>query len=405
MKTLLQINVVVNYGSTGRIAEEIGQRAIQQGWESYIAYGRYPRDSKSKTIRIGSDRDVRFHGLQTMLFDRHGLASVKPTRKLIETIKELKPDIIHLHNIHGYYINYEILFDHLRTSKIPVVWTFHDCWAMTGHCVHFEFVGCDKWKKQCHKCPLKTKYPASFLIDRSRSSFIRKKRIFNSVERMTLVPVSQWLGNIIKSSYLSAYPIHVISNGINLDVFVPKIENVISSKYKLSGYFIILGVAHIWSERKGLNDFFELSKMLPEDCKIVLVGLTEKQQKVLPINIIGISRTENVEQLAEIYSTADLYVNPTWEDNFPTTNIEALACGTPVLTYSTGGSVEAVTPETGFIVEQGDLNGIISAIKEVREKGKAHYNKVCRERAVQFFDKDVRYQDYIDLYHSLLKNN
>lgn len=404
MSVILQINIVVNLGSTGHIVEEIGQHAIQQGWDSYIAYGRNPRLSKSNTIRIGTDWDVRLHGVQTLLLDRHGLASEKPTRKLIESIKEIKPDVIHLHNIHGYYINYEILFKYLNSSDIPVVWTLHDCWSMTGHCAYFEFIGCDKWKSQCYSCPLTSKYPSSLIIDRSKSNYIRKKKLFNSVRNLTLVPVSQWLGNIVKSSFLSDYPVHVINNGINLNIFAPKKGNVISTKYKLSDYFIILGVAHIWSVRKGLKDFIKLSKLLPIDCKIVLVGLSEKQRKNLPSNILGIPSTENAEQLAELYSAADLFVNPTWEDNFPTTNLEALACGTPVITYNTGGSPEAIDSDTGFVVEKGDIDGLINAINTIKEKGKGFYSAACRERAEQLYDKNDRYMDYIKLYESILEH-
>ena len=401
MKTLLQINIVVNYGSTGHIAEDIGQHAIQHGWDSYIAYGRNPRLSKSKTIRIGTDCDVNLHGLQTLLFDRHGLASVKPTKKLIEKIQEIKPDIIHLHNIHGYYINYEILFDFLNSADIPVIWTLHDCWAMTGHCAHFEFVDCDKWKTQCYSCPLKNKYPSSLLIDCSKTNYIRKKRLFNSVRNMTLVPVSNWLRSIVNSSFLSDYTVQVINNGINLNIYTPKKGNVFHTKYKLSNYFIILGVAHIWSIKKGLNDFIKLSKLLSDNFKIVLVGLSKKQLNDLPTNILGIPLTENTEQLADLYSAADLFVNPTWEDNFPTTNIEALACGTPVVTYKTGGSLEAIDSDTGFIVEQGDINGILDAVKAVKDNGKSYYTKVCRFRAEQFYNKVDRCQDYIDLYNRL----
>lgn len=399
---LLQINSVVNSGSTGRIAEEIGQTAIAAGWESYIAYGRHARTSQSKLIKIGSDWDIRMHGLQTRLFDRHGLASTAATREFVEQIKKIKPDIIHLHNIHGYYINIEILFRYLKDANIPVVWTFHDCWPMTGHCAHFTFVGCDKWKTQCFSCPQKKDYPGSFFLDRSKKNYTKKRKLFTSVNDITIVPVSNWLGEIVNQSYLRDYPIRVINNGIDVNVFSPQSRDGIRLKYGLADKFVMLGVATAWGRKKGLYDFIEQSKILKDDEKIVLVGLNENQIKILPENVIGISRTESVQQLAEFYSAADVFLNPTLEDSFPTTNLEALACGTPVVTYRTGGSPEALTPKTGFVVEQGDLASIRKAINTVKSKGKAFYSAACRERATKMFNKNDRYAEYLQLYEQML---
>ena len=402
MKKLLQINSVVNSGSTGRIAEEIGQTAIAAGWESYIAYGRHARTSQSELIKIGSDWDIRMHGLQTRLFDRHGLASTAATREFVEQIKKIKPDIIHLHNIHGYYINIEILFRYLKDANIPVVWTFHDCWPMTGHCAYFTFVECDKWKTQCFSCPQKKGYPSSYFLDRSKQNYTQKRKLFTSVNDITIVPVSNWLADIVKQSYLKDYPIRVINNGIDVNVFSPQSGDGIRLKYGLADKFILLGVATAWGRRKGLHDFIELSKILKDDEIIVLVGLKEDQMKILPENIIGITRTESTQELAKFYSSADVFVNPTWEDNFPTTNLEALACGTPVVTYHTGGSPEALTPKTGFVVEQGDLASIRKAIDTVKSKGKAFYSAACRERATKMFNKNDRYAEYLQLYEQML---
>lgn len=399
---LLQINSVVNSGSTGRIAEEIGQLAIKNGWKSFIAYGRNDRPSESQSIKIGNDWDIKWHGLQTRLFDRHGLASTNATKKLVEKIKEIKPDIIHLHNIHGYYINIEILFRYLKDANIPVVWTFHDCWPMTGHCAHFTFVGCDKWKTQCYSCPQKKDYPGSYFLDRSKQNYTQKRKLFTSVNDMTIVSVSNWLADIVKQSYLKDYPIRVINNGIDVNVFSPQRGDGIRLKYGLADKFILLGVATEWGRRKGLHDFIELSKILKDDEIIVLVGLKEDQIKILPENIIGITRTESTQELAEFYSSADVFVNPTWEDSFPTTNLEALACGTPVVTYHTGGSPEALTPKTGFVVEQGDLASIRKAIDTVKSKGKAFYSAACRERATKMFNKNDRYAEYLQLYEQML---
>lgn len=405
MPTILQINSVVNSGSTGRIAEEIGQTAIAAGWMSFIAYGRNDRPSQSELIKIGNDWDIKMHGFQTRMFDRHGLASKSATKELIGKIKVISPDIIHLHNIHGYYINIEILFNYLLNSNIPVVWTFHDCWPITGHCAHFTFVGCEKWKTHCNNCPQQKNYPSSWLVDRSEKNFHLKKELFTSLSNLTLVPVSKWLSGILKESYLQHYPMNVIHNGINTEVFKPSEDNVFRIKYRLENKFILLGVATSWGSKKGLHDFIELGKLLKTDYQIVLVGLKKKQIEQLPDNILGIERTESVKELAEIYSESDVFVNPTYEDSFPTTNLESLACGTPVITYKTGGSPEAIDELTGIVVEQGNIAKLIDAIDKVKDKGKQSYSDACVNRAHRLYKKEDRYQEYIDLYESLLYNN
>lgn len=405
MKTLLQINTVVNSGSTGRIAEEIGQTAILQGWKSYIAYGRNVHPSQSELIKIGNEWDNRLHGLQTRLFDRHGLASKTATKKLLQQIQKINPDIIHLHNIHGYYLNIEILFRFLHTANIPVVWTLHDCWPFTGHCVYFDYVGCEKWKMECSRCPQKTTYPASFFIDQSEKNFKLKKELFSTLSDLTLVPVSNWLGDILKDSFFKNTHAKVILNGINTDIFQPASNQLNLVKYKLDGKFIILGVANVWSPRKGLRDFVELSKKLDSGYQIVLVGLNKKQIKNLPNQIIGIEKTENVQQLAELYSASDVFLNPTYEDNFPTTNLESMACGTPVITYKTGGSPESIDSNTGFVVEKGNLNDLMIKIEQIKIKGKNFYSKACRERALLFYNKDKCYLGYFNLFNLILSKS
>lgn len=400
MKTLLQINTVVNRGSTGRIAEEIGNLAINAGWNSYIAYGRKPGYSKSNLIRIGNVFHCYWHVLKTRLFDKHGLGSKSATMMFVEEIERISPDIIHLHNIHGYYLNYSILFKYLSEANIPIVWTLHDCWSFTGHCPYFDFVNCDKWKYQCSNCIQRKKYPASWFADRSKMNYIDKKNCFSRPRNLTLVPVSNWLNNLVKYSFLSKNDTVVIHNGIDLDTFYPR--NSIKEKLGLQNQFVILGVANIWEERKGLDEFIQLSREVSSDVTIILIGLSKKQMRIIPSNIIGIERTDSVNQLAEFYSSADIFLNLTKEDNFPTTNIEALACGTPVLTYRTGGSVEAVTPEVGFVVDQGDLGSILVAIQVVKTNGKEKYISICRDHAVLHFRNSQCFTKYIDLYNSLL---
>lgn len=404
MHKLLQINVVANWGSTGKIAEEIGLTAIKEGWDSYIAYGRNVRPSKSKLVKIGTYFDIKWHGLITRLFDKHGLSSKKATRVLIQQIEIIKPSIIHLHNIHGYYINYQLLFEYLSNTNIPIVWTLHDCWVMTGHCSHFEIIKCNKWKNECYKCPQKNKYPESLLFDRSKKNYRDKKVSFNSVNNLTFVAVSEWIEGLLKESFVSSYPSHIIHNGINTEIFKPSNnKSIIINKINTNGTFIIIGVSGIWNENKGLYDFYKLSMYLDDDTRIILVGLNKKQINSLPPRIIGIERTENINELSELYSCADLFINPTYSDTFPTTNLEALSCGTPVVTYRTGGSIEAITAETGFIVEQGCIDGLIEAINIVKKNGKTYYSEACRKRAIDFFRKEDKFREYINLYKSLIQ--
>ena len=404
---LLQINPVIRANtSTGRIMQEIGELAMANGWESYIAYS-YGRDGikpcSSKLVPVGNRLDVAWHGLVTRMTDRHGLASCMVTRSFIREIERIKPDIIHIHNIHGYFLNYRILFDYLAKSNVHVIWTVHDCWLYTGHCNHYSLQECYKWKSQCENCPQRTKFPASWGIDRSRQNYLDKKRAFTSIskEKMIIVPVSEWIKGEMQLSFLKDANFLVIHNGINLENFQICDAESIRAKYGLGNRHVILGVASIWMEEKGWNDFMQMAPLLRDDEVIVLVGVTEEQKKMLPANVIGISRTENVHQLAELYSAAVAFVNPTWQDNYPTVNLEAIACGTPVVTYRTGGSIEAVTDKTGIVVEQGDVQGLLDAVRLIEERGKGFYQEVCRQYAMENFDKNDRYADYIRLYERL----
>lgn len=393
--SILQINIVANRGSTGKIAEDIGKLAIENGYGSWIAYGRGNPISKSNLIRIGSDFDMRLHGIQTRLFDSHGLGSKASTREFIEKVKRIKPDIIHLHNIHGYYLNYKILFDYLKKWGGPVVWTLHDCWPFTGHCSYYTFAKCDKWKSGCFNCPQLKEYPASLWLDRSTKNFQDKKNAFLGLSNLTIVPVSNWLADQVAQSFLKDYPINIIHNGIDLDVFRPKtiIEKDGNKK-------TVLGVASVWDRRKGLDEFKELRKILPENYVILLIGLTQDQISSLPDGITGIRRTEHIEQLVDLYNMADVFVNPTLEDTFPTTNLEALACGTPVITYNTGGSPEAIDEKTGLVIPYSNNEDMAKKIRFVCEN-KPFSQRDCRKRAELLFDKNQAFQSYINIYNSL----
>ncbi len=409
MRKLLQINPVLRVNtSTGRIMQEIGELAMQHGWESYIAYS-YGRDGikpcKSHLVPVGNRWSVVWHGIVTRLFDRHGLSSDEATRRFIRQIEELNPDIIHIHNIHGYFLNYKILFEFLSRYGKPVIWTVHDCWLYTGHCYYYSYIGCNKWQIGCRHCPQKKEFPTSWLLDRSERNFLDKKAAFTSMpkERLTIVPVSEWIRGEMEHSFLKGYDMRVIHNGINLEVFNIYGTEEVKNKYELGGKHILLGVASIWSREKGLDDFIELSAMLNEDETLVLVGVDAVIQKRLPQNIVGIRRTENIRQLAELYSAADVFVNLTWQDNYPTVNLEAIACGTPVVTYRTGGSIEAVTEHTGFVVEQGDVKGILEAVRKIEKEGKTSYQQPCRDYALAHFNKEERYADYLRLYDELIR--
>lgn len=395
---VLQINSVCGYGSTGRIATDLYKILEEQGHECLIAYGRGAAPKGINSIKIGTDFDNYMHVAKTRLFDLHGFASTKATKEFIKKAKEYNPDVIHLHNIHGYYINIELLFNYLKGVNKPIVWTLHDCWAFTGHCAHFDYIKCNKWENGCSNCPQKGRYPMSSLMDNSKSNYERKKALFNGVKNMTIVTPSKWLAGLVKQSFLKEHEVIVINNGIDLDVFSPKDRNIFRRKYSIEDKFLILGVASIWDARKGFEYLLELSKLINSDSKIVLVGLNNKQLKQLPQNIIGIKRTNNIEELAEIYSAADIYVNPTLEDTFPTTNLEALACGTPVFTFDTGGSVESIDNTCSLVVEKGNIQQLVNEIKQLK-KGK--FKSCDCEHRGKSYDKYDRYTEYIELFKSL----
>lgn len=412
MPKLLQINPVIRTNtSTGRIMREIGDLAMAHGWESYVAFsaGRDGKDlpCTSRKVPVGGKLSVAVHGLWTRLTDRHGLASNAATRRFIRQIEEeIKPDIIHIHNLHGYFLNYRLFFDWLSRSGIPTVWTVHDCWLYTGHCYYYSAARCDRWKTGCGACPQRKKFPRSWLVDASKSNHRTKRESFAKVpkEMLTFVPVSQWMRDQMGESFLRDFPLRVIHNGLDLSVFAPSVDcSEVVEKYSLQGRKVFLGVASVWSEEKGLADFLKLSNLLDKDEVIVLVGLPERQLKTLPANIIGIERTADAAELAKLYSAASVFLNPTWQDNYPTVNLEALACGTPVVTYRTGGSAEAISPETGMVVEQGDVAGLLEAARFFAGQDKDSCGKACRIRAESYFCKNDRYSDYLRLYGELLE--
>ena len=399
---VLQINSVANSGSTGRIAEEIGNVLLDHDHESFVAYGRGNAKSNSHLIKIGSDKDVYLHGAHTLLTDHHGYASKRATQSFVKEVRLLKPDLIVLHNLHGYYLHLPTLFDFLIQEQLPVVWTLFDCWAFTGHCTYFDDINCLKWETQCHSCPKHKNYPRS-LVDNSTKNFMSKKLLFQSLERLEIVTHSKWLGDLVGKSFLSNYPVHITPSAINLNLFKNR-DSDLRERYQLGSKKVILGCASAWTNRKGYDDFIQLSKILDKDqYQIVMIGLNFKELRNLPEGILGLQRTESVEQLAKWYSLAFCFVNPTTQDNFPTTNLEALACGTPVITYNTGGSPESIDAHTGYVVSRHDVPALKESIRDLEIRDYEAISIACRERAEKLYDRNSRYLDYLKIFSNLIE--
>lgn len=392
---LLQINSVYGYGSTGRIVKDIHQAALEKGIDSYVAYGR-GQHKVDRLIKIGTKKDLIYHGLKTRFFDQHGLASKNATRSFIEYIKELQPDVIHLHNIHGYFLNYPIFFEYLKSIEVDVIWTMHDCWAFTGHCSYYSYIDCNKWQTHCEKCPQISKYPKSLKFDNSYNNFDQKKKSFQGVKKLNVITPSRWLAGELKKSFLKDYSVITIHNGIDLKAFYP-LKSDFRERYGLIDKKIIMGIASVWDERKGLSFFIELSKLLKEDEVILLVGA----KKTISLEgMLTIERTENIHELAEIYSAADVLLNPTLEDNYPTVNLESIACGTPVVVNDIGGVRETLIGDYGRIFD--DYNPLI-AIRLIRElfedKNKliSDYNEIPMDE-ISF---ETMTDNYVKVYQSL----
>lgn len=368
---LLIVNSVFVSGSTGSLAEKIAEEYEANGWGVRVAYGRganVPEVCRKWAVRIGSSFSVRLHGVLTRLFDWHAdrICSWWATRKFLKWVEEWKPDLLWLHNLHGYYINYELLFDWIKKHpEMEVKWTLHDCWAFTGHCSHFLLADCDRWKAGCWGCPEKGEYPKSWGLSAAKSNWERKRKAFCGVKKMTLITPSKWLADLTQVSFLKEYPVVVVHNTIDTSVFKPTPRDV-KKRLGISDKRLILGVANTWDRRKGLPDFYRLRELLDEQYAIVLVGLTLRQIASLPKGIIGIARTNCAKELAELYSAADWFFNPTREDNYPTVNLEAAACGCRVVTYDTGGSAETVEGyEKAWVLKGADKSpeGFVRLLK------------------------------------------
>jgi glycosyltransferase involved in cell wall biosynthesis len=405
---ILQINTTYRTGgSTGKIMFELAQIIKEHNEQSYCAFGyEFKPTNDENTYKIESILQLKFSILQTRLFGEHGFYNQGTTKKLLKWIDEVKPDVIHLHNLHNHYLNLELLFRYIKDRKIPVVWTLHDCWSFTGWCAYFDYARCDQWKSGCHHCPCLKDYPKTWFFDRSEKNYKRKKELLTGIEKMHLVTPSQWLADLTRESFLKGYPVSVINNGIDLKIFSAQNDEVNIDKYIPSDEKrkVLLGVASSWSRRKGLNDFLKLNEQINHDkYVIVLVGLKQEQLKAIPDTIRKVLRTENVNELAELYRKADVFLNLTWEDNYPTTNLEAQACGTPVISYQTGGSSESiVSGVTGEIVPAGNMAQLMAQIDKVCGNREA-YSLAAERHAHSNFDKHSLFEKYIDIYRRLLE--
>lgn len=399
MKILL-INTVYGTGSTGRICSHLYHYAEQYNFTPYIGYGRNSC-SEINSYRIGNKLDFLAHVCSNFFRGNSGFASKNVTRKFLQWVDTVQPDLIHLHNIHGFYINIPMLFDYIKSHNIKVLWTFHDCWPFTGQCAHFDYIGCKRWKTQCQQCPqYRSAYPYSIFKDNSFNNYNNKKAAFCNVADMTIVTPSIWLSKLVRESFLGGYPIQVIPNGIDTSIFVP-----FATKGRNSSY--LLGVANIWNDRKGLNFFLELASLIEPPLSIVLIGTSRRQKKKIEHLSKGkiqcLERTNNQQELARYYSNALAFVNPTLEDTFPTTNLESLACGTPVITFRTGGSPEALSPQCGIVVEDRSASALYRAVKELQNSSIISPES-CRREALKY-DCSLRYQEYMRLYQKILYKN
>lgn len=388
---VVQLNAS-NKGSTGNIMIEISNLIENKGIDNYIVCAK-SRTTKTKKIEnqilISNIIERNIHIKMSKYSGYNDCFSSLGTKKLLRELDKIKPDIIHLHNLHGCWINLKLLFKYIKENNIKTIWTLHDCWAFTAYCPYFDIIKCEKWKTKCHTCSYKG-YPKG-LVDKSEKMYELKKEWFTGIKDMTIVTPSKWLKQLVEQSFLNEYKIKVINNGIDLNEFY-HIENDFRDKYNIGDKFIVLGVAFSWGYRKGLDIFENLANEIDERFQIVLVGVNQELQKKLPKNIICISKTENKKELAKIYSSADVFLNPTREDNFPTVNIEAQACGTPVLTFDTGGSPESLSYKTGKIINEDNI------ILELNKLLEENYKREECINQSKNFDKNKKFGEYIKLY-------
>ncbi len=371
-------------GSTGRIAVDIADYAAKQGAQTVLGFGagNVSPQTEAYALRVGGKPGRKWHAALRKLLDAEGYGSVWATHQLIGFLKQYQPDVIHLHNLHGCYINHRLLFHYLQKANVPVLWTLHDCWAFTGHCAYFDRVGCERWKTECHDCPQKHAYPESVGLDGSRRNYRRKRALFTSLPNLTLVAPCGWLTERLADSYLAGLPVRVVYNGVDLNRFKPTASEL-RERYTLGKKRLVLAVASEWEERKGFAYLPQLARRLGDRYKLAVIGLSQAQTDALGGMALSIPRTESAEELAAWYSAADCFVNPTLEDNMPMVNLEALACGTPVVSFDTGGCAEAITPACGIVVPKGNIEALVAAIQKLALQ-KEQLQNACLLQAERF---------------------
>ncbi len=399
---IVELNTFCGAGSTGRIALDIARLAASEGDECVIGFGAgdAPPEAQTFALRIGTPMERKLHGALRKLLDAEGYGSLRGTRALIRFLRAYQPDVIHLHNLHGCYLNLRALFAYLASADIPVVWTLHDCWPFTGHCAYFDYAGCERWKTQCADCPQQRTYPACIGLDGSKRNYQLKKELFTSVPRMTLAPPCRWLSDLLSHSFLARYPRRVIYNGVDTRVFRPAPSDI-RARYGLEGKRLVLAVASEWVERKGLRYVSALAESLGGGYRVAVLGLTPEQIEHQPEALLALPRTGSAAELAAWYSAADCLVNPTLEDNMPMVNLEALACGTPVAVFRTGGSPECVDEACGHVVDKGDADALRKAVTDLCAR-KPELSAACVQRA-QAFSSEACYREYLALYREVTR--
>jgi glycosyltransferase involved in cell wall biosynthesis len=397
---ILQINLVNGSKSTGRTTIELTDYLNSNGHQAYVAcsFGL----GKDYEYQIGTSIGKRLHSLFSRIFGNQGYYSKFSTSKLIKYIDELKPDVVHLRNLHGNYINLNILFDYISRKNLPTVITLHDTWFYTGKCCFYTEANCFKWQKECGNCPQLRRDNPSWFVDKTKSNLLDKKNWLKNIPRLAVIGVSDWITDESRKSILkSANIIYRIYNWIDLDEFQPVESFGLRSSLGLEEQFIIIGVASKWGERKGLSSFIELSQMISDKMKIILIGKIE-DKFTLPSNIISIPETHSKKELAQYYSLADVFITFSKEESFGKVTAEALACGTPAIVYDSTANSEIVSEECGYVVDSGNIKKVVEKIKEIELRGKKVYSDNCRKFVTKNFNKEDRIKDYLEIYNKII---
>jgi len=398
---ILQINAVSTYGSTGRNVAEIEDYLNSRGDVCATAapIGRV----RTNGYKIGTGFDRKVHSLLSRILGTQAYFSRGSTKKLLKYMERYKPDIVHLNNLHGNYINLRMLFEFLIDKDIPTVITLHDCWFYTGKCCHYTVDQCNRWETGCGNCPRLHKDNPSWFFDRTPKMWKDKKRLISSVQRLAVVGVSDWITNEARGSFLaSSTRTTRIYNWIDLEIFRPTDSDILREKLGVRGKFIVLGVASGWSNAKGLNMFIELAESIPDNMIIILVGNINSYIP-LPSNVIHIEETGSTNELVEYYSLADVLANLSMEETFGKVSAEALACGTPIITYGSTANPELVGDGCGYVIDNNDICNIKKYLFEICENGKHYYSEKCVAFAEANFNKRDRIEDYRMLYNEMIK--